>query len=184
MLFTVLYDQHHILYGFHDRLRCWSGEGGHYTDIHNRVQQEVRGMLKIATVTIAFNQERNDLVAEWTTDSVQWDQVEGFIAVSTPLTYSRMGTRMHWSQWRTKTISWRFHQFSHFDSLIMHEWDNSLKKRTAVSCQQGNWASINLILGLNCNCRKITKLAFQVPAHSLWQRADVQNFRSVNSNQT
>ena len=33
--------------------------------MHNRVQQEVRGMLKIATVTIAFNQERNDLVVDY-----------------------------------------------------------------------------------------------------------------------
>lgn len=44
--------------------------------MHNRVQQEVRGMLKIATVTIAFNQERNDFLVEWTIDSVQRDQVE------------------------------------------------------------------------------------------------------------
>ena len=63
--------------------------------MHNRVQQEVRGMLKIATVTIASNQERNDLVVEWTIASVKGDQVEGFIAVSTALNYSRRGTCMH-----------------------------------------------------------------------------------------
>lgn len=89
--------------------------------MHNRVQQEVKGMLKIATVTIAFNQERNDLVVEWTIDSVQRDQVEGFIAVSTPLNYSRREHTHALEPVKNQKISWRFHQFSHFDSLIMHE---------------------------------------------------------------
>lgn len=49
--------------------------------MHNRGSQR---NVENSTVTIAFNQERNDLDVEWTIDSVQRDQIEGFIAVSIP----------------------------------------------------------------------------------------------------